>query len=94
MSIWWTCLGLVTAVASAAALYAASPHCRWRLPHPRIAGTFGMLLAVTSLGLWIHAFGAAVGVSTMLATWMLAMIALPWLTLFARGKIVGPTRSP
>jgi hypothetical protein len=96
LTVWWCSLGLLTAVASAAALYAASPHCRWRAPRgwSRAAAIAGALLGVASLASWIRTFGAAAGVSIMLAAWMLAMIAWPWLTLFARGKISDSTRSP
>lgn len=96
MSIWWNSLGLLTAVASAAAFYAAWTHCPWRLPqHRSRLGVIGsVLLAASSLGLWIHAFGAAVGVSMFLAAWMLALVMLPWLALFANGKTAGSTRSP
>jgi hypothetical protein len=94
VNVGWIGLGLLTAVASAIAFYAASPHCHWRLSHQRlrISDVAGALLAIASLVAWIHSFGAAVGVSTMLAAWMLAMIALPWFALFTKGKIAGSTR--
>ncbi|HEY9111731.1 MAG TPA: hypothetical protein VIM92_08170 [Rhodanobacteraceae bacterium] len=93
MSIGWNILGLLTAVASAAAFYATSPHCHWRLSRPRSrpGRIAGVLLAAASLAVWVHAFGAAVGISTALAIWMLAVIALPWLALFA--KTAGSTRN-
>ena len=94
VSAGWNILGLLTAVISAAAFSAASPHCRWRLPDrwSRLGRIAGVSLAAASLAVWIHAFGAAVGVSAMLAVWMLAMVALPWLSLFARGNSAGSTR--
>lgn len=81
----------VTAVLSAAALYAGSRHCRWaswrRLGR---AGTWiGALLAVVSLSLWIVALGVGIGLCAMLGTWMLAMIGLPYLA----GMSVAPART-
>lgn len=71
---------LLAAVLSAAALYAGSRHCRWanwrRLGR---AGTWtGALLAIASLGLWICALGAGAGACAMIGTWMLGMMALPY----------------
>jgi hypothetical protein len=56
----------------------------------RIADIAGVLLAVASLASWMRVFGAAVGASAMLAAWMLAMVAVPWLALFAKGKLARP----
>lgn len=96
MNIWWTGLGVLTAVVSAVALYAASRHCRWRMPPgwPRILRPAGVLLAVASLASCIHAFGIAVGTCTMLAAWMLAMVLLPWLAVLVQGAVVDATRAP
>jgi biotin transporter BioY len=69
-----------TAVLSAAALYAASRHCRW-MSWRRLgkAGQVpGLLLAVASLLLWGLALGPGAGLCAMLGTWMLAMMALPY----------------
>lgn len=93
MNPWWNALGLLVTVASAAALYAASPHCRWRLPR-RAAAIAGALLGIASLACWIRALGVAVGVCAMLAAWMLTMVALPWLGLLARGKAATTPRRP
>jgi hypothetical protein len=92
---WWNSLGLVTAVLSAAALYAASPHCHWPVPHrwSRGARGAGVLLAGLSLAAWILALGPAVGVCAMLATWMLAMVTLPWLALLTAKGDTGPDGS-
>lgn len=80
---WYSLLGLATAATSALALYAASSHCRWLglRRWTRGARAAGALLAVLSLVSWITALGPAVGVCAMLATWMLAMVALPYLAL-------------
>jgi hypothetical protein len=92
MDAWWNSLGLVTAVLSAAALYAASPHCHWPVPHRWSRGGrgVGVLLAGLSLATWILALGPAVGLCAMLATWMLAMVALPWLALLTGSVDTGP----
>lgn len=83
MDTWWSILGLATAVASAFALYAGSSHCRWPVPggHSRVTVVIGMLLAAASWLTWTLARGPAVGLCAMLATWMLALIASPWLAL-------------
>lgn len=66
---------------SAAALYAASPHCRW--PAWRRAGArgnvVGLALGVVSLALWIMELGVGAGLCAMLGTWMLALMVLPYL---------------
>lgn len=85
MDALWNGLGLLTAVASAAALYAASPHARWRLPRGASRGA-GALLAAASLAAWIHVLGVAVGICAMLAVWMLALAAWPWLGLLAGSR--------
>jgi hypothetical protein len=83
MDAWWNSLGLVMAMVSATALYVASPHCRWPFPRrwSRGARGAGLVLAGLSLAAWIFALGPAVGVCAMLATWMLAMVVLPYLAL-------------
>lgn len=71
----------LAAIASAAGLYAGSPHCRWvswrRVGRP--GRWAGVALAVVSLLLWIVALGAGAGTCAMLGSWMLAMIGLPFL---------------
>lgn len=80
---------LIPAVAapllSAAALYLASPHCRWTIsPSTRRAGNpLGQLLAIIGLMLWINQMGAAAGFCTTLLLWMLGLIAMPWLGLLS-----------
>lgn len=93
---WWTILGVLTAVASAAALYAASRHCSWPVPrrHSRRLGVAGVLLAALSLTAWILALGPPVGTCAMLATWMLALIAWPWLALLTPAPDVDPEGGP
>ena len=66
---------------SALALYAGSPHCRW--PALRrwrgTGGWVGLALAGLSLWLWTLSLGGGAGLCAMLGTWMLAMMALPYL---------------
>lgn len=74
-------LATLASLLSAAALYAGSPHCRWiSWRRQRAAGTaLGLLLAVLALALWIAALGVGAGLCVMLAAWMSAAIALPYL---------------
>jgi hypothetical protein len=76
-------LALVFAACSATAWYTASPHCMWSAlrGHPRTARIAGFVLAVLSLSLWINAFGFAAGLSAMLVSLMLALVAQPYLAL-------------
>ncbi|HVI57495.1 MAG TPA: hypothetical protein VM619_01290 [Luteimonas sp.] len=75
-----TIAGAIAAVLSALALYAGSPHCRWRRPAvlQRHGSRAGLLLAIASLAAWIAALGAGAGLCAMLGCWMLAMVALPY----------------
>jgi hypothetical protein len=68
-------------LASALALYAGSPHCRWpALQGQRgTGGWMGLALAGLSLWLWVLTLGGGAGLCAMLGTWMLAMMALPYL---------------
>jgi hypothetical protein len=86
MALMTCSLGVAAALASAVALYAASPHCRWpRWPRWRPGAQLaGALLAVLSLVAWCLALGPAVGLCGMLASWMLGMMVLPWLAMFPR----------
>lgn len=72
---------ILSSLLSAAALYAASPHCRW--PAWRRRGAYGdvvgLLFAVVSLVVWIDELGGGAGLCAMLGTWMLALMALPYL---------------
>lgn len=92
MDAWWNSLGLLTATMSATALYLASPHCRWPFPRhwSRAAGATGVLLAGLSLLAWTLALGPVVGACAMLATWMLAMVVLPYLAWFTGTVDSGP----
>ena len=74
-------LAFTTALLSALALYAASAHCRWPvLRRWRALGLpLGLALALASLALWVVELGAGAGFCAMLGTWMLAMMALPYL---------------
>lgn len=88
MSPWWNILGVLAAVASAALLYAASAHCLWPVPrrHAHLLAAAGVALAVLALAAWIIVLGPAVGTCAMLATWMLALVAWPWLALLTCGS--------
>lgn len=70
-----------TSLASALALYAGSAHCRWQaLTQWRGTGSWiGLALAGLSLWLWVLTLGGGAGLCAMLGTWMLAMMALPYL---------------
>lgn len=83
MSLLPSNLAFIAAVLSATALYAASPHCLWLTlrRRKRHAVFTGSLLALASLAGWISVLGASAGVCAMLASWMLALIALPYLAL-------------
>lgn len=76
-----TTVALLAAVLSAAALYAGSRHCRWaawrRLG--RAGNWLGLALAIVSLALWARVLGPGAGLCAMLGTWMLAMMAWPYL---------------
>lgn len=75
----------ITAIAmsliSAASLYAASPHCRWASwqRHAARGNLIGGLLAVATLWVWIAKLGVGAGLCAMLGTWMLGLMALPYL---------------
>lgn len=66
---------------SAAALYAASRHCRWVSwrRHGRHGNAAGAVLGIASLAMWIATLGVGAGLCAMLGTWMLASMALPYL---------------
>ncbi|MET0807827.1 MAG: hypothetical protein ABWX93_03620 [Pseudoxanthomonas sp.] len=49
----------------------------------------GLALAGLSLWLWVLTLGGGAGLCAMLGTWMLAMMALPYLALVT-GKPVAP----
>ncbi|MBA3930506.1 putative membrane protein [Pseudoxanthomonas japonensis] len=85
-------LAVVLAVLSAMALYAGSRHCRWT-SWRRVgrAGRWGgALLAIASWVVWMRVLGAGAGSCAMLGTWMLAMMALPYM---AGIRIGGDVRS-
>lgn len=74
-------LAFSTTLLSALALYAGSAHCRWpALRRWRGSGTWvGLALAALSLWLWMAKLGGGAGFCAMLGTWMLALMALPYL---------------
>lgn len=81
MTFWLDSLALATAVLSAIALYACSPHCprSMRLQRPRAMRIAALALAALSLAAWIQVAGSGVGLCTMLACWMLSLMLLPYL---------------
>ena len=75
---------IAASLLSAAALYAASPHCRWLAWRRLRAGRWiSLALAALSLALWIASLGAGAGFVAMLGTWMLAALALPYMAIGA-----------
>jgi Flp pilus assembly protein TadB len=82
-------LALASSVASALALYLGSPNCGWpsRLPRTGLR-VLGVVLALLSLCAWVAAVGVAPGLCAMLASWMLALVLLPYLSwwMHARGR--------
>ncbi|MGY0557504.1 hypothetical protein [Lysobacter sp. A421] len=76
----WGILATAAALLSALALYLASPNRTWRPGAGRDGlRVLGGVLALASLGAWIAVLGVGAGLCAMLATWMLAMVALPYL---------------
>ncbi|MET0580937.1 MAG: hypothetical protein ABWY48_12090 [Pseudoxanthomonas sp.] len=79
-------------LSSAVALYAGSPHCRWWVLR-RWRGTggwVGLALAGLSLWLWTLSLGGGAGLCAMLGTWMLAMMALPYLAVLGGNANAAP----
>lgn len=77
-------LACAATVLSAALLYAASPHCAWRTTRRRRGAlALGLALAVLALAGWVATLGAGAGSCAVLAGWMLALAAQPWLALLA-----------
>ncbi|MBU8977211.1 MULTISPECIES: hypothetical protein [unclassified Lysobacter] len=76
-----TLAAIIASLLSAAALYAASPHCRWPSwrQRGRRGNTIGAVLAVLALALWIAQLGVGAGLCAMLGTWMGGLMALPYL---------------
>ncbi len=81
MSLLLPVFAFITGVFSALALYAGSAHCRWPvLQRRRGVGTWiGWMLALVSLALWVADLGVGAGLCVMLGTWMLALMAFPYL---------------
>lgn len=81
MSLLLPAFAFIATMLSALALYAGSAHCRLRaLQRWRDIGTWiGSVLALVSLGLWGADLGIGAGLCVMLGTWMLALMALPFL---------------
>lgn len=74
-----TLFAIATAWLSAFALYRASPHSGGEARRWRVGNGVGLLLAAVSLLAWIVELGVGAGISVMLASWMLALVALPYL---------------
>lgn len=70
---------IATAWLSAFALYRASPHSGGEAHRWRAGNLLGLVLAAASLSTWIVELGVGAGICVMLATWMLALAALPYL---------------
>ncbi|GAA5067170.1 hypothetical protein [Lysobacter panacisoli] len=81
MSLLVAIAAATTAMLSAAAFYAASEHCRWPAWKRRGARgrVVGSALAVASLALWIAQLGVGAGLCAMMGSWMLVVIALPYI---------------
>lgn len=77
---------VAAALASALALYAGSNHCRpaWLRPLRRFGTALGAALAMAALAGWIGLLGVGAGLCVMLATWMVGLMAAPWLGLLGR----------
>lgn len=84
MIAWLGIVAFAMVALSAIALYAASPHCMWRVlrGRTRAACVAGFVLAMLSLSVWINLFGLAAGLSAMLMSLMLTLVAQPYLALF------------
>lgn len=80
MSLLLPAFAFIATVLSALALYAGSAHCRLRvLQRWQGIGTgIGSVLALVSLVLWGADLGMGAGLCVMLGTWMLALMALPY----------------
>lgn len=86
-----TLFATATAWLSAFALYRASPHSRGEAGRWRAGNPLGLVLAAVSLASWILALGTGAGISVMLASWMLGLVASPYLAYWlgpahARGR--------
>ena len=74
-------LATLLALASALALYGASPNGRVRALHGlrRFGAWPGLVLGAASLAAWIAVLGVGAGLCVMLACWMPALVAMPYL---------------
>lgn len=76
-------IGAATAtLLSALALYAGGRHCRWRWLARLLGRTgtpAGLALAGLALSLWVRSLGVGAGLCVMLASWMIASMAIPTL---------------
>lgn len=85
---------IASSVLSALALYGGSSHCRWRaLRQWRGMGWLGLALAGFSLLQWVDALGGGAGLCAMLGTWMLAMMAMPYLGVLTTNSADGAGRT-
>lgn len=76
-----TIAAIALSLLSAASLYAASRHCRWPAwrRHAARGKLVGGVLAFASLWVWIAQLGVGAGLCAMLGTWMLGLMAFPYL---------------
>lgn len=73
-------LATTACLASALLVYGASPNCRLRgLRFGRLGMGIGLALIVAGAVLWALALGMGTGLVVTLATWMLGLVALPYL---------------
>ncbi len=81
MTLVATLAAIVASLLSAAALYAASRHCRWPSWQRRGArgNAIGAVLALAALALWIAQLGVGAGLCAMLGTWMGGLMLFPYL---------------
>lgn len=76
-----TGVAVIVTFFSALSLYLGSPNGAWnRLARPRRGWlAIGGIGAVIALLLWTRTLGLGAGISVMLGTWILALVALPYL---------------
>lgn len=79
---------VAASLASALALYAGSRHCRpaWLQPLRRFGTALGAVLGMAALAAWIALLGMGAGLCVMLASWMVGLVAAPWLGQLGRAS--------
>lgn len=93
MEMAWGIVATAAALLSALALYLASPNRTWRPGAGRDGlRVLGGALALASLGAWIVVLGVGAGLCAMLATWMFALVTLPYLAWWTTSHRSADTR--